>query len=89
MPTVTFIGPEVWRNAPDQGAEFNRAVPQEKSQAWIDQWRRRLSASHWRIEGDEPLTVDADQDGLPDDGWRRAAIIEWIRNNGGSVGRVY
>lgn len=89
MPTVTFLGPEFWRNSPDQGAEFNRAVPQEKSQAWIDLWRLRLPASHWRIEGDEPLTVDAGQDGLPDDGWRRGDIIEWIRNNGGSVGRVY
>ena len=89
MPTVTFIGSEFWRNSPDQGAEFNRAVPQEKSQAWIDQWRRRLSASHWRIEGDEPLTVDAGQDGLPDDGWRRADIIDWVRDNGGTVGRVY
>lgn len=89
MPSVTFLGPEFWRNSPDSGAEFNRAVPQTKSQEWIDLWRRRLPASHWKIEGDEPLTVDAGQDGLPDDGWRRADIIDWVRNNGGTVGRVY
>ena len=35
MPTVTFLGPEFWRNSPDSGREFNRAVPQEKTQAWV------------------------------------------------------
>lgn len=89
MPTVTFLGPEFWRNSPDSGREFNRAVPQEKTQAWVDEYRRYLVAPHWRVEGDEPLTVDVGDDGLPDEGWRRADIIDWIRANGGTVGRVY
>ena len=89
MPTVTFLGPEFWRNSPDSGAEFNRAVPQVKSQAWVDEYRRFLVEPHWKVEGDEPPTVDRGQDGLPDDGWRRADIIDWIRNNGGTVVRVY
>ena len=33
--------------------------------------------------------VDAGGDGLPDDVWRRSDIIDWIRANGGTVGRVY
>ena len=41
------------------------------------------------MEGDEAPTTDAGGDGLPDDGWRRADIIDWVRANGGTVGRVY
>ena len=50
---------------------------------------KRLPAERWALEGDEPLTTDAGNDGLPDDGWRRADIIDWVRANGGTVGRVY
>jgi len=89
LPTVTFLGPHYRRNSPDGGAEFVRMVSQEKSQEWIDQWRNQLPADRWSLEGDEPLTTDAGGDGLPDDGWRRADIIDWIRANGGTVGRVY
>ena len=64
-------------------------VSQEKSQAWVDQYRRQLPAAVWRVEGDEAPTTDAGGDGLPDDGWRRADIIDWVRANGGTVGRVY
>jgi len=89
LPIVTFLGPHHRRNSPDGGPEFVRTEPQEKTQAWVDQWRNRLPAERWTIEGDEPLTTDAGNDGLPDDGWRRADIIDWIRDNGGTVGRVY
>ena len=89
MPTVTFLGPHHRRLAPDGGPEFVRMVSQEKSQAWIDQWRNRLPAERWALEGDEPLTTDAGNDGLPDDGGRSADIIDWVRANGGTVGRVY
>ena len=89
MPTVTFLGPHYRRNSPDNGAEFVRMVSQEKSQAWVDQYRRQLPAAVWRVEGDEAPTTDAGGDGLPDDGWRRADIVDWIRTNGGTVGRVY
>ena len=89
MPTVTFLGPHHRRLAPDGGPEFVRMVSQEKSQAWVDQYRRQLPAAVWRVEGDEAPTTDAGGDGLPDDGWRRADIIDWVRANGGTVGRVY
>ena len=90
MPTVTFLGPFYSRNCPvGSGSEFIRMVPQEKSQSWLDRARSRLPASHWRIEGDEGVHHDEGGDGIPDEGWTKSKINEWIVANGGKVVKSY
>ena len=79
MATVTFLGPFPERRSPcSRVDDFTRGVPREVSQAWIDENRTRLPNSHWLIEGDEPVTQDEDRDGVPDSGWRRKDIIQWL-----------
>jgi len=89
LPTVTFLGPEYVRNAPDSGTEFKRGVAQNKTQVWVDRHLRRLQPPHWSIEGSEALHVDALGDGLPDPSWRKAKIADWIVAKGGKVSGGY
>lgn len=77
MPQVTFLGPYFERRGPDGRTDFTRAKPQKVSQAWLDQWRGRLPASHWRIEGDAGESLAA-RDGVPDSSWRRKDILTWL-----------
>ena len=84
MPTVTFLGPQGFRRRADKGSvthwELNQPV--EVSQAWMDQWRVRLDAKSFRIDGDEAPTVDEGNDGIPDKSWRVADIREWLGSKG-------
>jgi len=79
VPTVTFLGPHSVRRSPDGLIDpFSRGIPSRVSQAWIDEWRHRLPASHWTIEGDGGKTADAGSGGVPDSSWRRKDIITWV-----------
>jgi len=48
----------------------------------MDQWRVRLDAKSFRIDGDEAPTVDEGNDGIPDKSWRVADIREWLGSKG-------
>ena len=75
MPTVTFLGPLPTRRRPDCAAAWERRKPTQVSQAWLNQWRNRVSnPKYFLIEGDEGETVDFKKD-----------ISAWITENGGKV----
>ena len=80
MPTVTFLGPLGFRRRRDKAESQNwhRGVPVEVSQQWLDENRMHLRPKYFRIDGDEPETVDEGNDGLPDKSWRVADIREWL-----------
>ena len=88
MPTVTFLGPFAMRRSPCGRAEdFGRRVPRVITQAWLDQYRKRLPATHWSIEGDEALDVTSNTAGTPDSTWSRKQIISWLEGYDSSPGR--
>ena len=55
------------------------------SQGWLNQERHRLKPNFFRIEGDEGVTVDAGNDGLPDSGWTKKDIGAWLKGKGETV----
>lgn len=79
---MKFLGPYNVRRSPcGRSEDFFRGIPRNVTQAWLDQWRRSLPDSHWLIEGDAgPVseTVDAGNDGVPDSGWTRKDIMNWL-----------
>ena len=85
MPTVTFLGPNMWKRRSDKTGQWERAEPVEVSQEWLNHWRARLSPRDFRIEGDAGVTVDFGNDGIPDSGWTKKDITTWITSNGGEV----
>ena len=89
MPTVTFLGPFAIRRSPCGRAEdFGRMKPRQVTQAWLDQWRRRLPNTHWNIEGDEiPQDNTSEVAGTPDSTWTRKQIISWLEGYDSSPGR--
>ena len=46
-----------------------------------------MPVTHWVIEGDKGETVDEDNDGVPDSGWRRADIMSWLAKYDANPGR--
>lgn len=84
MPTVTYIGTLGSRRRRDKGGEptWDRGVPVEVSQSWLDEWGFSLDSKNFRIEGAEAPTVDEGNDGLPDKSWRVADIREWLQAKG-------
>lgn len=90
MPTVTFLGPFYTRRGVDyEHAEWIRGQPVEVTQEWLNQWRYRLPESKFKIEGDEGVTEDAGNDGIPDEGWARSDILAWLKEQGVSRGSGY
>ena len=84
MPTVTYIGTLGSRRRRDKGGEptWDRGVPVEVSQSWLDEWGFSLDSKNFRIEGAEAPKVDEGNDGLPDKSWRVADIREWLQAKG-------
>ena len=83
MPTVTFLGPLGFRRRRDKAeSQWERGVPVEVSQKWLDENGMHLRPRYFRIEGDEPQTVDEGNDGIPDKSWRVADIREWLQAKG-------
>ena len=77
MPTITYLGPFHRRKMPDGIGVFSRAIPTRVSQAWMDQFGRRLPSTHFKIEGDEPSS-DEGNDGIPDKSWKIKDIRNWL-----------
>ena len=82
MPTVTFLGPMMYRRRMDMSGQWIRGQPVEVSQEWLDHQRNRLLSQFFRIEGDAGVTVDAGNDGLPDSGWTKKDISAWLKGKG-------
>jgi len=61
-----------------------RGEERQVSQAWVDQYRRKLG-DNMLVVGDEPQHVDTLGDGLPDSGWRKAQIETWLKSYGVAV----
>ena len=89
MPTVTFLGPFFERPMRHTMGMWTRGEVVEVSQHWLNEWRHSLSASHFLIEGEEGVTTDAGNDGLPDTGWSRKDILAWMNTNNISTGGGY
>ena len=82
MPTVTFLGPLMYRRRLDSSGQWVRGEPVEVSQSWLNHERRRLKPQFFRIEGDRGVTVDAGNDGIPDSGWTKKDISAWLKAKG-------
>ena len=85
MPIVTFLGPLMYRRRLDGSGQWIRSEPVVVSQGWLNQERHRLKPNFFRIEGDEGVTVDAGNDGLPDSGWTKKDIGAWLKGKGETV----
>ena len=44
---------------------------------------------NFTIEGDEPATVDLQDDGIPDVAWNRKDILKWLKDNEVKTGSTY
>jgi len=82
LPTVTFLGPMMYRRKSDTSGQWIRGEPVEVSQEWLNKHRVRMSPKTFNIEGDEGVTVDAGNDGLPDSGWTKKDIGAWLKGKG-------
>tara|TARA_R100000541_G_scaffold51216_1_gene58575 strand:+ start:273 stop:599 length:327 start_codon:yes stop_codon:yes gene_type:complete len=68
---------------------WTRGEVVEVSQEWLNEWRHSLPASHFLIEGEEVVSTDIDNDGLPDIGWSRKDILAWLKEKDISTGAGY
>ena len=61
------------------GFGFHRNAPTEVTITWLEQFRRRLdSKSHCWTYDDSDVFFDELEDGLPDENWKRADMLEWM-----------
>jgi hypothetical protein len=90
MPTVRYIGPKkAGFNAGPLGW-FDYKVPREVSQEWMERFHSRLNSALYEVTGYSPSkpapsklevveeTVDEGDDGIPDNGWLKNDIVEWL-----------
>lgn len=85
MPKITFHGPSWYQKLKD-GSEIYRGDTKEVSQVWVDKYRNYLSKNkRITVEGDEGVTKDAGNDGLPDSGWTKKDITIWLKDKGVTV----
>tara|TARA_R100000654_G_scaffold1537_1_gene5588 strand:- start:18 stop:341 length:324 start_codon:yes stop_codon:yes gene_type:complete len=89
MPSITYLGPFYERRQPHGHGSWLRGKEEQVTQEWLNEWRHRLPITHFRIEGDEGVTVDGGNDGIPDSGWSRKDILKWLTDNGVSRGSGY
>ena len=88
MPTVTYIGSAVWRRRPDNGEYWERRIPVEVSQGWLDRHRVAIctNPTAFKVEGDAAVTTDEGDDGIPDAGWTKKDISAWLKAQGVEFG---
>lgn len=89
MPKVTFTGPFYERRRRDSPTSWIRGQVNPVTQAWLDEWRHTLPAKHFKIEEDKGVTVDGDNDGIPDTGWSRKDILAWLKAQKVPMGAGY
>lgn len=83
MPTITYLGPYMYRRMLGMNGTWVRGEPVEVTQEWLNHNARyRLAPNHFRIEGDAGLTVDEGDDGIPDAGWTKKDISTWLKAQG-------
>ena len=83
MPTITYLGPYMYRRMLGMNGQWVRGEPVQVSQEWLNENSiYRVSTEQFRIEGDEGVTVDAGNDGLPDSGWTKKDIGAWLKGKG-------
>ena len=77
MHTITYIG-KSWsrRNHDATHPDYIRNEKRDVTKAWLDRYYPRMG-DDFLIEGYES-TVDAGNDGVPDDGWSRKDILAWL-----------
>lgn len=88
MPTVTYNGPYYEARRKDTCEPWLRGQPVEVSQKWLEINRKALRRN-FTIEGDEPATVDLQDDGIPDEAWNRKDILKWLKDNEVKTGSTY
>lgn len=88
VPFVTYLGPFYERRRADTIGPWLRGEKIEVSQGWLGSWRHTLPLSHFKIEGDEAISID-DGDGIPDPGWSRRDILQWLTDNNVDIGNGY
>lgn len=89
MPIVTFLGPFYERRRADTIGPWLRGQAVEVTQEWLDEWRHTLPSSRFLIEGDEGGESLDDGDGIPDPGWSRKDILQWLDDNNVDIGSGY
>jgi len=88
VPTVTYNGPYYEARRKDTCEPWLRGQPVEVSQKWLEINRKALRRN-FTIEGDEPATVDLQDDGIPDEAWNRKDILKWLKDNEVKTGSTY
>mgnify|MGYP003626408628 FL=1 len=88
MPKVTYNGPYYEARRKDTCEPWLRGQPVEVSQEWLEGNRKALRRN-FTIEGDEPATVDLQDDGIPDEAWNRKDILKWLKENKVKTGSSY
>jgi len=88
LPTVTYNGPFYEARRKDTCESWLRGQTVEVSQEWLEANRKALRRN-FTIEGDEPATVDLQDDGIPDEAWNRKDILKWLKDNGVKTGATY
>tara|TARA_R100001509_G_C4862835_1_gene214007 strand:- start:1009 stop:1416 length:408 start_codon:yes stop_codon:yes gene_type:complete len=84
VPTITYIGRRFQKRCVDPShPNWIRGESREVTAAWLDRYMPRVDMAHYAIEGWEPKvpeaeTVDAGNDGVPDEGWNRKDIATWL-----------
>jgi hypothetical protein len=90
LPTVTYLGPTVYRKRPDIKDSWTRKEPVEVTQSWLNTHRVAVCSNPtaFLVEGDEQaaVTVDAKDDGIPDSGWTKKDISAWLTERGVEYG---
>jgi len=85
---VTYNGPYYEARRKDTCEPWLRGQPVEVSQEWLEANRKALRRN-FTIEGDEPATVDLQDDGIPDVAWNRKDILKWLKDNEVKTGSTY
>ena len=87
MPKITYIGSNPYLKLRDD-TEMYRGEVREVSQEWLNKyrhWARQKGPKNLLIEGDEGITADEGNDGLPDSGWTKKDITGWLKDKGVTV----
>ena len=84
MPIVTYISRSHVRRATDpKMRDWEQNRPVDVTSAWLDHYHPRLDEINFRIEGwtateAEERSEDLGNDGIPDEGWSRKDIQNWL-----------